>query len=137
MDYKIKMKNILECVTKIEDIQETAEEIAKARNVKAIYLFGSHVSGKNHNFSDIDLCIISGNEEQEDSINYPVTDKLDVSFFHSLPISMQFRVLKEGKSLIIKDKDFVNNLKIKTLREYLDFKNLINRYCIERFGCTI
>ena len=68
--------------TKIEEIPKIASEIAKNKHVKAIYLFGSYANGKMHNLSDIDLCIITdGNEE----VSFPVTNNLDVSYFHLLP----------------------------------------------------
>jgi len=122
-------------VTKVEELSKIAKEIAKNKNVKAIYLFGSQVSGKAHQLSDIDLCIITENGKED--IDYPTTDNLDVSFFHLLPITIQYRVLKEGKPLVIKDKEFIYKLKIKTLQKYLDIKPLLNKYLMERFGCTI
>lgn len=121
--------------TKIEEIPEIAKEIAKNKHVKAIYLFGSYASKKQHILSDIDICIITKNNYE--NARFPVTDNLDVSYFHRLPLIIQFRVFKEGKPIIIKDKDFIYNLKLKTLKLYLDFKHIINRYVWENFKCTI
>jgi predicted nucleotidyltransferase len=122
-------------LTKANEISEIVREITKDKRVKAVYLFGSQVSGKAHKLSDIDICIIT--DKDIENVNYPITDNLDVSFFHLLPLAIQYRVLKEGKPLVIKDKEFIYNLKIKTLQKYLDIKPLINKYLMERFGCTI
>lgn len=123
---KIEQGRRMKFFTKIEDIQKIAEDIAKSRNVKAVYLFGSQTTGKAHALSDIDICIITDKESED--VEYPTTDNLDVSFFHLLPITIQYRVLKEGKPLVINDKNFIYELKIKTLRKYLDIKPLINKY---------
>ena len=124
----------MECITKAEDIYKISEEIARNKKVKAVYLFGSQVSGKLHRRSDIDICIITDGSED---VDYPCTDNLDVSFFHLLPLAVKYRVLKEGRQIIIKDVNFLHNLKIKTLNEYLDFLPFINKYLMERFGGTI
>lgn len=122
-------------ITKIVEISGIAKKIAENEDVKAVYLFGSQVSGRAHKLSDIDICIIT--ENGEENVEYPSTDNLDVSFFHLLPISIRYRILKEGKPLVIKDKNFIHELKIRILREYLDLKPLFNAYAMERFGCTI
>ena len=122
-------------LTKIEEVSDIAKEIAKNKNVKAVYLFGSQVSGKVHGLSDIDLCVIT--DGRDGKFAYSAGDNVDISIFDMLPVPIQFRVLKEGKPLVIKDQDFIYNLKIKTIQEYLDIKPLINKYLFERFGCTI
>ena len=122
--------------TKIEDINSIAQEIAKNKTVKAVYLFGSYAKEKPHILSDIDICIIT-NGDKEDTVNFPVTDNLDVSFFHRLPLMIQYRVFKEGKPLVVKDKEYIDNLKIMTLKKYLDLKPFINRFIWEKLKCTI
>ena len=121
--------------TKIKEINRIGKEIGKDKNVLAVYLFGSYFHGKIHKNSDIDLCIITKDEYEE--VNFPVTDNLDVSFFHKLPITAQFRILNNGKPLFIRNKDIINNIKIITLRNYLDIKPLINKHLMEKFKCTI
>lgn len=129
------MKDGLRFLTKASEISKIAREIAKDKRVKAVYLFGSQISGKAHGLSDIDICIIT--DKGIENVNYPTTDNLDASFFHLLPLTIQYRVLKEGKPLVINDEEFIYKLKIKTLQKYLDIKPLINKYLMERFGCTI
>ncbi|MEK6925784.1 MAG: nucleotidyltransferase domain-containing protein [Nanoarchaeota archaeon] len=124
--------------TKIEKIQEIADEISKAKNVEAVYLFGSYASEKNTPLSDIDLCIIGNlNEKEKNKAFEFLSDNLDISLFNDLPIIIKSRVLKEGKLLAVKNIKFLHKLKIKTFREYLDFKHIINRYCQEVLKCTI
>jgi len=120
--------------TKIEEINELAKKIAKDKRVKAVYLFGSYANGKTHIHSDIDLCVFS---DDEDYLAGYGSEKIDVSMFAMLPIQIRFRVLKEGIPLVVKDKNFVDKLKIKTLREYIDFRPLMVKFYREKLGCTI
>lgn len=125
--------------TDFRDIGEIAKMIGKIKGVKAVYLFGSYATGKVHKNSDIDLCVIydeniKGVEDKILAFNY---GNLDVSSFWRLPLPIRFRVFKEGKALVMNDKDFVDEIKLWTLRNYLDIKPLINRFIMERFKCTI
>ncbi len=125
-------------LTKFEDIPKIAEDIGKIKNVKAVYLFGSYATGKTHPLSDIDICVIGNLTEKEKyKAMDALSDNLDISIFNELPISIRFRVFRDGKPLIVKDKDFVDVLKMKTAKEYIDFKYIINQYCKEVLGCTI
>ncbi len=130
------MKNKI--LTKFENIPKIAEEIGKIKNVKAVYLFGSYATGKTHALSDIDICVIGDLTEKEKYLAMnALSDNLDISIFNELPISIRFRVFRDGKPLIVKDKDFVRKLMLKSLNEYLDFKPSINKFCMETLGCTI
>lgn len=119
-------------LTKIEDINKIAIEMAEIERVIGVYLFGSHARNKVGPLSDIDICVIGDltQKEQNKILEYS-SDNLDICFFNDLPNYIQFRVLKEGKSLIVKDKNVVDSLKIITLKTYLDFKPLINKYVKE------
>lgn len=135
MDFKMKMEmKYRKFVTKFEEIPSIAKEVAKNKHVKAVYLFGSYASGKTHILSDIDLCIITDGNE---NVKYPLTDNLDVSYFHRLPLIIQFRVLREGMPLIINDEKFVLKVKSRILREYIEFLPSINKFVRRTLGCTI
>lgn len=132
------MKNELKYrkfITKFEEVPDIAKQIAKNKHVKAVYLFGSHASGKTHVLSDIDLCIIT--KDNNEDVRYPVTDNLDIGYFHKLPLIIQFKVLKEGKPLVVKDDNFILKLKSRVLREYIEFLPSINKFVRRTLGCTI
>lgn len=136
MDYKMKIDlKDRRFTTKIEEIPEIAKEIAENKHVKAVYLFGSYASEKQHILSDIDICIITKDDNED--VKYPATDNLDVSYFHRLPLIIQFRVLKEGKPLVVKDDNFILKLKSRVLREYIEFLPSINKFVRRTLGCTI
>lgn len=123
-----------EIKTKFEDINKISKEIAKNKNVKAVYLFGSYATGNIKPLSDIDLCVI-GNLKERDKIKISgySSDNLDVSFFDELPIYIKFRVFRDGKPLLIKDENYLNLVKKITLNQYRDFKPIINKRIKEVF----
>lgn len=136
MDYKMKIDlKERRFTTEIEEIPEIAKEIAKNKHVEAVYLFGSYASEKQHILSDIDICIITKNDNED--VRFPVTDDLDISYFHRLPLTIQFRVFKEGKPLVVKDDKFILKLKSRVLREYIEFLPSINKFVRRTLGCTI
>jgi len=122
--------------TNTKDISNIAKEMIKIKNVEAVYLFGSQATGKAGKLSDIDLCIVGklNNEEKLKILSYS-SDNLDISFLEELPLLIKIRVFREGKELASKKN--IDETKIKVLREYLDFKKIINRYCEEILKCTI
>jgi len=130
---KMRIKKI---ITKFENIEEIAKKMGKIKNVKAVYLFGSYATRKQHALSDIDLCVIGNLTKEEESIVLGYSsDNLDVSIFYMLPIFIRFRVFKEGKPLIIKDEYFTKMLASKTLGEYLDFKmRIIDKHVMKTLG---
>ncbi len=130
------MENKVKVITKPEEIQKIAESISKIKSVKAVYLFGSYARSNFHALSDIDLCIIGNlNEKEKNSARKYLSDNLDISFFNELPIWIKIRIFREGKPLVLKDVQFISELKIRTLKNYLDFKYIINKHCRETVGC--
>jgi predicted nucleotidyltransferase len=122
---------------KLRNLNRIAKEIIKIKNVQAIYLFGSQAIKKNHVLSDIDICIFGKlNNSEKNKIAGYGSENLDISFFDELPIWIKMRVFK-GKEIAVKNKEFVKEEMIRTMREYLDFKYILNKYSYEVLKCTI
>lgn len=113
----------------IERAREIVNKIRESVNVKAVYLFGSYAKGEQNESSDIDLCVFGKlkDKEKREIASYG-SDFIDISFFEELPLYIKFRVLKEGRPLFVKDEKFLNAVKIQTLHDYLDFKQLIDKH---------
>jgi predicted nucleotidyltransferase len=125
---------IMKSIVKTESLNKITKEISKNKNVEAIFLFGSYARGKSHRFSDIDLCVIL-NDDNWLGVRYSADDDFDVSFFHLLPLAVQFRVFREGRALFIRNKKYIERLMRRTIREYLDFRDSLHRICLERLKC--
>jgi len=117
-------------LTKIEDVPKIAAEIGKIKSVKAVYLFGSHATGKSNELSDIDICIVGDlNEKERLDVLKHSYDNLDISFFEDLPLVIQFRILRDGKPLFAREDAFLRELKLRTIREYLDYSSFYRQFC--------
>jgi predicted nucleotidyltransferase len=117
----------------IEDKKEIVNTVVELRQypyVNAVILFGSYAKGRIKPLSDIDICVIAEKNmgiEQRVTITGLSSDKLDISLFWNLPLTIQFRVFKEGKVLFNRDWLILHRIRIKTVKEYLDFLPIIER----------
>ena len=110
-----------------KEIDRIIEPLRKNRDVISIYLFGSYARGREKPFSDIDICVIADRDANRDEILSHSSKKIDISIFHDLPMSMRFRVIKEGKLLFSRDELKLHRTIVATIRSYLDFKPHIMR----------
>jgi predicted nucleotidyltransferase len=112
------------------DIANTVEELRQYPYVNAVILFGSYAKGRIKPLSDIDICVIAEKNmsfEQRVDIIGLSSDKLDISIFWNLPLTIQYSVFKEGKVLFNRDWLTLHRVRIKTVKEYLDFLPIIER----------
>lgn len=134
------MKKALTTGIKGQDGRRTdtiIEELTENKKVEAIYLFGSYARGKLKPFSDIDICVITErniSKEVKEGILSNSSKKIDISMFWDLPLSIRFRVIKEGKLLYKKDDLKLQRVKVDTFKAYLDFKPIIKEHCFRIVG---
>ena len=87
-------------------VQSIIDELRANDNVLALFLFGSVARGQARPLSDVDLCIVTRagvpEAEKMELLSFG-SDTIDLSLFEELPITIQFRVIKEGKILFSKD----------------------------------
>jgi len=110
-----------------KEIDNIIEPLMKNRDVVSIYLFGSYARGREKPFSDIDICVVADRGANRDEILSHSSKKIDISVFHDLPLSMRFRVIKEGKLLFSRDELKLHRTIVATIKSYLDFKPHIMR----------
>jgi Predicted nucleotidyltransferases len=108
-------------------------ELRNQENIIAVILFGSVARGNAGTLSDIDLCIVTSREisesEKHDLLSYG-SRKIDVSLFYDLPLTIRFRVLREGKLLFCRDSLTFHRIVTKTVRQYLDSASLIRKHSL-------
>ncbi|MDP3734438.1 MAG: nucleotidyltransferase domain-containing protein [Nanoarchaeota archaeon] len=105
-------------------IKKIIAELSHNPKIKAIYLFGSRATGKAGPLSDTDICVIApsiSEKEKRDILSYG-SEKIDVVLFEDLPFTIKVRVFKEGKPLFVADRRDIDELRWRTVKEYLDFK---------------
>ena len=107
---------------KMEIINKLLEKVKNHPKVVAVYLFGSYAKNEEKPISDIDIAIIlkNFNKNDEAEIGSLYGKDIDVVLFHKLPLHIKFEVFKYGKEILVKDEDYLFELKLKVLREYLE-----------------
>jgi predicted nucleotidyltransferase len=121
------------------NIKAVIDELRTKNSVLALILFGSVARHQAKQFSDIDLCIVTRTDiaesERSDILSYG-SGKIDVSLFSDLPLTIRYRVLKEGKILSCKDDLYLHRLTVMTVREYLDCAPLIRKHSLHAIGIS-
>ena len=115
---------------KMNVVTKVVNELKKVKEVQGIYLFGSQARKKAKPLSDIDIAVITKNlpNGKKPEITLAGPQIFDISLFWDLPIAIRYRVLKEGQVLLERDKLFLHRVRVDTLKDYLDFKPIIDRH---------
>lgn len=103
--------------------------------VKIVYLFGSEVERRASFSSDIDIGIVFG-EVLEDTLNiynqlYQAFAKIvlarevDIVFLDKATLPLRFEAVTKGKVFYTQSVQFEANYREKTIKEYIDFKPLL------------
>lgn len=89
--------------------------LKESEAVHSMLLFGSSARGEATSDSDIDICIIENpgvtlDLKEKLRITRELPEKVDISFFRDLPLSMRQSVLQEGEILYTRDDYYVYTL---------------------------
>ena len=100
--------------------------------VEFVIFHGSRALGRGLKTSDIDLCIYyRGREEEMSRFRLKLLSRLpsyvDVQIFQQLPLYVRKEVLK-GKVLYAKDRKFLYEVALKTIRNFEAFKPRFHGY---------
>jgi predicted nucleotidyltransferase len=106
----------------MKELKKIIERIKGNPRVIGIYLFGSLTKKERKPISDMDIAVILKNwtKEDEAEIGSHYSKSVDLVLFHRLPLFIQFEVFRYGKEIYVKDEDFILELKVRVLREYLE-----------------
>ena len=127
-----------------ENIEGQASTYLSTRtDVLFSYLFGSHVKGTVTNMSDIDIAVYTIPEKIDSNERLVMvqalssaldTEKLDLVFLNTAPVSLVFRILQNH--LLLTDKDPLRRHRFESLviRKYFDFSYLEKQILERRFA---
>jgi|WetSurMetagenome_2_1015567.scaffolds.fasta_scaffold161116_3 uncharacterized protein len=115
------------------------DELSAHEEVIAIILFGSVARGQARKDSDIDICVIARHNTPEtvmmDLLSYG-SEKMDISLFRDLPITIRFNAIRDGRILFCRDLPELRRIMADTVREYLDIAPLIRRSSLHAIGIS-
>jgi len=112
-----------------DSLAQAVKELKKYKEIQGIYLFGSVAKGRNKPLSDIDLALVTTplSTTRKAEITLALPEKYDISLFLDLPISIRYKILKEGKIIYNKNNLFLKRAQISTFNQYLDFRPILER----------
>ncbi|MEN6376036.1 MAG: nucleotidyltransferase domain-containing protein [Smithella sp.] len=112
-----------EIIDKLKDYFEITS------GVLLVFLFGSAVSGKMTEESDIDIGILFENEpdifeinELKSELNGILKREIDIAVLNSAAPVLKMQVLKKGILVFTKDKKYYNQFFVDTINQYDDLK---------------
>jgi predicted nucleotidyltransferase len=112
-----------------------AKGVASFPEVVAVYLFGSVARGEKTPESDVDLAILLDRQiglprllEIMGALMEVAGDKVDVSILNELPLPLQFRVVRDGRLLYVRNDRVRTAFETRVVEEYLDFKPRLEEY---------
>jgi len=126
-------------MSRAEEFLEQHPEVARLvsdipkEGVIAIVLFGSHVTGRAGPLSDIDLCIVADRAMTEPQKNEMLSFGsriIELSLFWDLPLTIRFRVMRDGIILYCRKPELLHRITVDTVREYLDVEPLIRKHSL-------
>jgi predicted nucleotidyltransferase len=133
-----KFSKIQEKVTaKIPDI---IAYLSSTPELIAAYLFGSYAREQQDQVSDIDIALLFHHElsdEQVDKLELSIwqkltailrTDEIDLLVLNDAPLSMQFEIIRTGKTICNNDNNQRTDFEVLTCARYWDFKKLRDEY---------
>lgn len=114
----------------------------KRDEVIAAYLFGSYASDTVGPLSDVDIAVLFDEGSDIDRIYLKLcvevskalhTDEVDLLILNKAPITLKYKVLKEGKLLFCRDEVKRIRFQVKVINDYIDTKPLRDMYNRELF----
>ena len=124
----------------IQLLREKLLPVFESYGVSCCYLFGSRAGENYYQDSDMDLAVVfdsyspeKHNLDLEIEIQDTVSEilaplEVDLLFLQKAPIYLKFTVIKNGKIIYCSNEDFRTDFEDMTVRDYLDFKPVLDMY---------
>lgn len=124
----------------VDVIKHETDRISKRYQFKCVYLAGSVAREEHHKWSDIDIFVsfpefleMTSEEKYQilGEINILFSEKLDnvtVKVLETLPIIIQFNIIRDGVVLDERDPEYRDKFVEDTMRMYYDFKIFRDRF---------
>jgi predicted nucleotidyltransferase len=113
----------------LEKYSSVLENIKNDKSVETIFIFGSYAKNNVKPLSDLDVAIIFKKytpKEKKIEILSNSNEELDLNDFFSLPLTIQYKIIREGIVYYNSNKN-LTRLKLSIIFEYNDFKYILNK----------
>ncbi|MBI5485871.1 MAG: nucleotidyltransferase domain-containing protein [Deltaproteobacteria bacterium] len=116
------------------------EALAGDPRLDAMWLFGSRARGEADALSDVDLAVLVNRGVDPDrlwdcqlewtgrAVEVLGTDEVAVQALNHLPVALRHGILREARLLWARSPESARDFEARTLKEYLDFAPMLERY---------
>jgi len=122
----------------ITELKTIIDRVLPNYPVAFAYVFGSVAKKQTHGESDLDIAL-GFSKKIEDDLFYKIFNKLaselkirseelDLKNFAELPLSVRFRVIRDGSLIYLKDEKIHRGAALKTLNFYHDEHSIRTKY---------
>lgn len=119
---------------KIDRFIKKLKETGEFSRVKFAILYGSTAKGYTTKDSDLDICVYYDTNDKGKMSDFRLKlltklcdDKYDIQIFQLLPLYIKIEAIK-GEVIYAKDKNFLYETALETLREYELFEPHLHQY---------
>ena len=122
----------------INTIKQALSAVLSNYPLAFAYVFGSVVTGHIHQDSDVDIAL-GFSRAVGDEVFYEIfnrlysrlgiaSEKLDLKNFAELPLTVRFRVIRDGKLIYLKDQKIHRDMAARTLGFYHDHYPVMKKF---------
>jgi predicted nucleotidyltransferase len=120
-------------------LKSLKEAIEGEEGVLFAYLYGSHACGSALSDSDIDVAVYLNPSDMTEYlkkekkilsalIDKVHTDRIDLRILNAVPLILQYRVLKEGIPIVVKDEQSRVDFETGVMNRFFDLKPYFDEY---------
>lgn len=116
-------------------VKSICSVLCKDMNVLAIYIFGSYVSGRFSERSDIDIAVYMDGQigwKKIVEMKYMLEDvldrRVDLILLNDADLELAYMILSEGRRIFVRDVERVAEFEVKIVKKYLDMKPRLEEY---------
>ena len=116
-------------------VKSICSVLCRDMNVLAIYIFGSYVSGRFSERSDIDIAVYMDGQigwKKIVEMKYMLEDvldrRVDLILLNDADLELAYMILSEGRRIFVRDVERVAEFEVKIVKKYLDMKPRLEEY---------
>lgn len=121
-------------------LERLVEVLAGDERVEALWLFGSRARGEGDALSDVDLAVLARRDaDSRDLWDWQIewtgravealgTDEVAIQALNRVPVATRHGILRDARLLWARSPEAARDYEARTLKEYLDYEPLLDRY---------
>ncbi|KKN37072.1 hypothetical protein LCGC14_0767210 [marine sediment metagenome] len=127
-------------IVQIEELKSVVDALfMQFSEIQIAYLYGSYAKELQNEFSDIDIGIVLENDFKESPLYFAkLCSKIEEIYSYKIEVDLRvinnssprflFQVIKNARTLYVKDINFKDEYELKVMNQYLDIKPMLDEF---------